>query len=73
MSAASTAITAAPTCTAAGSFSLWPCFIHDEITASEVLAVQGIDRAIRILIIGYFNERKTPGLSGEAITNEINA
>ena len=37
--AASAAITATPACTAAGAFSLWPCFIHDEITASKVLAV----------------------------------
>ena len=67
------AIAAAPTTTAASAFSLRSGFVHDEVTASEVLAVQRIDRAIRILIIGYFNEGKSPGLSGETITNQINA
>jgi hypothetical protein len=68
--AASTTIPAATATTAAaGTFGLRPGFVHDEITPAEVLAVQRIHCAIRILVIGYFDERETPGLSCETVTN----
>jgi hypothetical protein len=46
-------------------------FVDHEVAATEILAVEGINRAIGFFIVGNFNERETTGLSRETITNEI--
>jgi hypothetical protein len=64
---------AAAPATATGAFSLRPCFVHHEVSPAKILTVQGIDRAIRVFVVGHLDERKTPRLSRETIPDEINA
>jgi hypothetical protein len=68
-SAATAAETASATTTPA--LLLGTSFVDDEIAAAKVLAVHGIDRAIRFFVIGDFDERETTRLAREPITNEI--
>src|SRR5258706_281954 len=56
MAAAPAAISAAPAGTAASALCLGTCFIHDEVSPAEILTVQGVHRAIRIFVVGNFNE-----------------
>jgi len=73
------AVAAAPTITtttptaATAAFCLRPCFIHHQVPPTEILAVQGIDRPVRIFVVGEFNESKTARLSREAVSDEIDA
>jgi hypothetical protein len=73
MSATASAATAAETATAAtaAALLLGTGFVHHEIAAAKILAVHGIDRAIRFFVIGNFDESETTRLAREAITNEI--
>jgi len=52
---------------------LRPSFIDDQVPPAEILAVQGIDSAIRIFVALNFDEGKTAGLPCETVTNEIDA
>jgi hypothetical protein len=78
--AASTTVTAAAATTTsaettasstAATLLLRTSFVDNEITAAEVLAVHGIDGAIRFLVVGDFDESKTARLTCETIANEI--
>jgi hypothetical protein len=71
--AVSTATATASAATAAGSFCLWPCFVHYEVAPAKILTVQRIHRAIRILVAIHFDERETARLPRKTITNEIDA
>jgi hypothetical protein len=71
--AVATATTTASAATAAGSFCLWPCFVHHEVASAKILTVERIHRAIRILVAIYFDERETARLPRKTITNEIDA
>ncbi|HET7105664.1 MAG TPA: hypothetical protein VFI38_02570 [Candidatus Acidoferrum sp.] len=55
--------------TAAGALGLWTSFIDYQVPATEILAVEIGDRAIRFFIIRNFNEGKTPRLAREPIPN----
>jgi len=68
----SAAVSAAPA-TAAGAFCLRPCFVHHEVAPAEILSVQGIHRAIRILVTIHFDECEPARLSSKTVTNEIDA
>jgi hypothetical protein len=71
-SAAITAATAAAsTAATATAFGLRPRFVHHQVASAEILAVQRVHRAIRIVIIAQFNERKSTRLARETIPNQI--
>jgi hypothetical protein len=70
MSAATATETTATAATAAALL-LRPCFIHDQITATEVLAVEGIHRAVCLFVIRNFDESKTARLACKAVANEV--
>src|SRR5712664_1978580 len=71
--AASAAVPAAPATTAAAALCLGTCFIHHQVSSAKILTVQGIHRAIRIFVIGHFNEGEPARLSRKAIANQIDA
>jgi hypothetical protein len=81
MATASAATAAAPTAVPAasstaattGTFCLRPCFIHHEVAPAEILTIQRIHRAIRIVVAIYFDEREPARLSRKTIANEIDA
>jgi hypothetical protein len=62
-----------PTPTAASTFSLRPCFIHNQVAPAKVLAVEGIHGAISVFIIIHFHKREPARLPGEPVTNQIYA
>jgi hypothetical protein len=64
---APTAVSAAPA--AAAAFCLRPCFIHHEVAPAEILAVQRIHRAIRIVIAIHFDKCETARLSRKTVTD----
>jgi hypothetical protein len=70
-SAASAAIPAAPATAAA--LCLGTCFIHHEVSPAEILTVQGVHGAIRVFVIGHFNEGEPARLSRKTIANQIDA
>jgi hypothetical protein len=62
--------TAAPaTAATAGSLGLWPRFVHHQVPSAEILTVQRIDRAIRIFVIGHFNEGEPARLPRKTIAD----
>lgn len=65
--------TEAPTAASTAALLLRTCFIDDEVTAAEVLAVHGIDSAVGFFVIGDFDESETARLTSEAIANEIDS
>jgi len=71
--AATTAVSAAPAAATAGSFRLRPCFIHHQVASAEVLPVQRVHRAIRILVIVYFHEGEPARLPRKTVTNQIDS
>jgi hypothetical protein len=74
MTAAPAAVTAPATAAAtAAAFGLRPRFVDHEITSAEILAVHGIDGAIRFFVICDFNESETARLTRKTVTNEINS
>ena len=74
MTAAPAAVPAATTSAApAASFSLRPGFVHNQIASPEILAVHGIDGAVRFFVIINFDEGETTRLSRETVTNQIDS
>jgi len=73
MAAAPAAISAAPAGTAASALCLGTCFIHDEVSPTEILTVQGVHRAIRIFVVGNFNEGEPARLPRKTVANQIDA
>jgi hypothetical protein len=69
MAAASAAVPTAPATTAAAALCLGTCFIHYQVSSAEILTVQGVHRAIRVFVIGHFNEGEPARLSRKAIAN----
>jgi hypothetical protein len=74
MTATSAAVTTATTAAAAasaapGAFGLGPRFVHHKVPSAKVLAVQRIDRTIRIFVIAHFNEREPTRLPRETIAD----
>jgi hypothetical protein len=71
---ASAAIPAAPaTTTAAAALCLGTCFIHHKVSPPKILTVQGVHGAIRVFVIGHFNEGEPARLSCKTIANQIDA
>jgi hypothetical protein len=74
MATASAAITTAATPAATtATLSLRPRLVYHQVPAAEILAVQGVDRAVSIFIALHFDEGKTARLSRETVTNQIDA
>src|SRR5262245_28916219 len=71
MPASASAATTETTAATAAARLLRASFVDDEIPASEVLSVHGVDGAIRLFVIGDFDESKTTRLAREAVTNQI--
>jgi hypothetical protein len=72
--ASSPAISAAATAaTPTGTFCLRPCFIHHEVSPAEILTIQRVHRAIRIVVAIHFDEREPARLSRKTIANQIYA
>ena len=73
MSTTTSAATAAETApaTTAAALLLGTSFVDDQIAPAKVLAIHGIDRAIRFFVVGNFNESETTRLASEPVTNEI--
>jgi hypothetical protein len=72
MAAASAAVPSAPA-TAATALRLGTCFIHHEVSPAEILTVQGVHRAIRVFVVGHFNEGESARLSRKTVANQIDA
>jgi hypothetical protein len=72
MATASAAVPAAPSATATA-LRLGTCFIHDEVSPAEILSIQRIDGAIRVFVIGHFNEGEPARLSCKPVANQIDA
>jgi hypothetical protein len=66
--AATSAPASAPT---AGTLGLRPGFVDHQVPSTEVLTVQGVDGAVRIFVIGYFNEGEATRLPCKAIADQI--
>jgi hypothetical protein len=69
----SAAVPAAPATTTAATLCLGTCFIHHEVPPAEILTVQGVHGAIRVFVIGHFNEGEAARLSRKPIANQIDA
>ena len=69
--ASTTASTTSAAATATTAFAHGARFIHHQSPAHELLAVAGLDRAIRCAIVGELGESKTAGLAGELVTNDL--
>src|SRR5712692_717329 len=69
--ATSASVSAAPASTAASALCLGTCFIHHEVSPAEILTVQGVHRAIRVFVIGHFNEGEPARLSRKPVANQI--
>jgi hypothetical protein len=71
MTAAAPAVTTttATTATATTALSLRPGFIHHEVSAPEILAIERINCTIRIFVIGNFHESEPTRLTGESVTD----
>jgi hypothetical protein len=67
-----TAVSAAPA-TAAAAFCLRPCFVYHQIAPAEILPVQRIHRAIRILVTVYFDKGEPARLSRKTVSDKIDA
>jgi hypothetical protein len=67
-----TAATSAPaSAPAAGTLGLRPGFVDHQVPSTEILTVQGVDSAVSIFVIGYFNEGEATRLSCKAIADQI--
>jgi hypothetical protein len=66
------AVSAAPAA-AAAALCLRPCFVYHQVAPAEILPVQGIHRAIRILVTIHFHEGEAARLSCKTVTDEIDA
>jgi hypothetical protein len=73
MAAAPAAVPTAPATAAAAALCLGTCFIHHEVSPAEILTVQGVHGAIRVFVIGHFNEGEPARLSRKTIANQIDA
>jgi hypothetical protein len=73
MTTASAAVPAAPTAATTATLRLGTRFIHHEVSPAEILTVQGVHRAIRIFVIGHFNEGEPARLSRKPVANQIDA
>src|SRR6266478_8343539 len=73
MAAAPAAVPTAPATTAAAALCLGTCFIHDEVSPTEILTVQRVHRAIRIFVVGNFNEGEPARLPRKTVANQIDA
>ena len=74
MAAATTAVaTAAARAATAAALCLGPRFVHDQVSPTEILTVQGVDRAIRIFVIVHFDKGEAARLPGETIADQIDA
>jgi hypothetical protein len=73
MAAAPAAVSATSAATAAAALCLGTRFIHNEVSPAKILAVQGVDGAVRVFVIGNFDEGETARLPRETITNQIDA
>src|SRR5207245_11711840 len=71
--APSAAVSASPASTAASALCLGTCFIHHEVSPAEILTVQGVHGAIRVFVIGHFNEGEPARLSRKPVANQIDA
>jgi hypothetical protein len=73
MAAASASVPTAPAAATAAALCLGTRFIHHEVSPAEILAVEGVDRAIRIFVIGHFNEGEPARLARKPVANQIDA
>jgi hypothetical protein len=72
MPAASAAVTSTPAAaSAATAFSLGASFVDDKVPAAEILAVEGVDGAVGVFVVGNLDEGETARLPGKTIANEI--
>jgi predicted urease superfamily metal-dependent hydrolase len=58
------------TASSARTFCLRTGFVDDQVPATKVLTVQAVDRAVRIFIASYFDEREPARLPGKTITDQ---
>jgi hypothetical protein len=67
----SSSATASKTATASASLCLGTRFVDHQVSPAEILPVQGINRTVRVLVVGYFNESESARLARETVTNEV--
>jgi hypothetical protein len=73
MAAAPAPIPAATAGTTSAALCLGTCFVHHKVSPAEILTVQRIHRAVRIFVIGHFNERETARLARKPVANQVDS
>jgi hypothetical protein len=68
-----TATAWSPAATASSTFCLRPRFVHNQVPPAKILAIEGINGAIGVFIVGHLHKRKSSGLARETVANEIDA
>lgn len=77
--AATTTATLTATATAAAKSTAAPAamlgfrasFVYVERTAIQILTIEPVDRIIGLCIVRHFDERKTPGLTGVTVPDDV--
>ncbi len=67
----SASVSAAPSATTAAALCLGTRFVHHEVPPAEILAVQRVDGAVRVFVVGDFDKREPARLPRETVTNKI--
>jgi hypothetical protein len=68
--AASASATEPTATTAPSAFTRWTSFVDHDPAAHEVLAVEGLDGAVSVIVVGHFDEAEPTRLSREAIPHQ---
>ena len=71
--AVSAASTRSPAATAASTLCLRPRFVYNQVPPAKILAIEGINGAIGVFIVGHLYKRESSGLPREPVANEIDA
>src|SRR5438309_1432559 len=66
VTASTAAVATAASVTATAAFT-WAGFVHDDVAAHEILAVEGLDNAGRFFIVVDFNEAEPTRLTAVAV------
>jgi hypothetical protein len=60
-----------PASAAATALAHWPGFVHYQRTAQKILAIAGLNGAVRFFVVSKFREAKSSRLTGELIANDL--
>jgi hypothetical protein len=70
-SPAASATSRSASATSTATLAHWPSFIHYQGTAQKILAIAGLNGAIRFFVISKFREAKSSRLACEFVANDL--